>query len=406
MAKRQLSPNLLLILLSVAVFLIFTVIVMLGPLLVDLAKEFRTSVAVTGQLAAATALTWALTALLAGPVSDIYGRRLIILVGLILVIIGTLNSALAWNYSSLLAFRLLTGVGAAVIPPNGIATVVDIFPPERRGKALGWLISAVGLGAAFGIPTVALLTDVGGWRLPFYVLGTVLLILWGILWVWFPRSQTQPGYALTFISHFREVGSKAAFWYLLTANCLMNMVFMGVSSYLPAYLMQIYRMNAGEIALPLMLAGLGVIAGSLIGGRVAGHGHRLTLISISFLVGALVASLVFTTHISAWITVGLSFGTVGLMFVSAPVVVLLLTEFAGQSRATATGMFVVSNQLGVVGGASIGGLMLSLGGFPMVGMFCSAAAATAAVVVRYKVRESAEFIMSTSCGPSKSPEIQ
>jgi predicted MFS family arabinose efflux permease len=407
MAKHQLSPIALLILLLVAVFLAFTVNVMLGPLLVDLAKEFRTSVAVTGQLAAATALTWALTALLMGPMSDIYGRRLIILMGLILMIIGTLSSALAWNYSSLLGFRLLSGVGAAVIPPNSIATVVDIFPPERRGKALGWLISsAVGLGTAFGIPTVTLLTDVGGWRLPFFVLGTVLLILWGTLWVWFPRTRTQPGYALTFISHFREVGSKAVFWYLLTANCLMNMVFMGVSSYLPAYLMQIYRMNAGEIALPLMLAGLGVIAGSLIGGRVAGHRHRLTLISISFLVGTLVASLVFATHISAWITVGLSFSTVGLMIVSSPVAALLLTELAGQSRATATGMFVVSNQLGVVGGASIGGLMLSLGGFPMVGMFCSVAAATAAVVVRYKVRESDEFILSTSCGPSKSPEIQ
>jgi predicted MFS family arabinose efflux permease len=399
MAKHQTSPSLLLMLLSVGVFLNFTVLVMLGPLLVDLAKEFRTSVALTGQLAAATGLTWAPTAFLAGPISDIYGRRLIILMGLILMIIGTLSSALAWNYGSLLAFRLLTGVGAAVIPPNSIATVVDIFPPERRGKALGWLISGVGLGAAFGIPTVALLTDVGGWRLPFYALGTVLLILWGMLWVWFPRSQIESGYASTFISHFREVGSEAVFWYLLTANCLMNMVFMGLSSYLPAYLMQIYRMNAGETALPLMLAGLGVIAGSLMGGRVAGHGHRLRLISVSFLVGALVVSLVFTTHISAWITVGLSFGAVGLMFVSTPVAALLLTELAGQSRATATGMFVVSNQLGVLGGASIGGLMLSLGGFPMVGMFCSAAAAAAAVVVRYKVREPAASFNRKSFKP-------
>jgi len=387
MAKHQLSPNALLIVLSAAVFLTFTVIVMLGPLLVDLAKEFRTSVAVTGQLAAATALTWALTALLAGPMSDTYGRRLIILMGLILMIIGTLSSALAWNYSSLLAFRFLTGVGAAVIGPNSIATVVDIFPLERRGKALGWLISAIGLGTAFGIPTVALLTDVGGWRLPFYVLGTLLLILLGILWVWFPRGQTQPGHALSFVSHFRGVGSKAVFWYLLMANCLMNMVFMVVFTYLAVYLIQIYRMNAGEIAFPLMLTGLGVIAGSLIGGRVAGHRHRLTLISISFFVGGLVASLVFTTHISPWITAGLSFGTVGLLLISSPVTALLLTEWAGKSRATATGMFAVSNQLGIVGGASIGGLMLSLGSFPLVGMFCSATAATAAALVRYKVRE-------------------
>jgi predicted MFS family arabinose efflux permease len=387
MTKHQLSPNALLIFLSATVFLTFTVIVMLGPLLVDLAKEFRTSVAATGQLAAATAFTWALTALIAGPMSDIYGRRLIILMGLMLMIIGILSSALAWNYSSLLAFRLLTGVGAAVIAPNSIATVVDIFPPERRGKSLGWLISSIGLGTAFGTPTVALLSDAGGWRLPFYVLGTLLLILLGILWVWFPRSQTQPGHALSLVSHFRGVGSKAVFWYLLMANCLMNMVFMGVSNYLAVYLIQIYRMNAGEIAFPLMLAGLGVIAGSLIGGRVAGHEHRLALISISFLIGALVALLVFTTHISPWITAGLSFVTVCLLTISGPVTALLLTEWAGKSRATATGMFAVSNQLGIVGGASIGGLMLSLGSFPLIGMFCSVTAATAAALVRFKVQE-------------------
>jgi MFS family permease len=52
-------------------------------------------VAATGQLAAATAFTWALTAILAGPISDIYGRHLIILMGLILMIIGILSSALA-----------------------------------------------------------------------------------------------------------------------------------------------------------------------------------------------------------------------------------------------------------------------------------------------------------------------
>ena len=396
MANPQLSPNALLILLTIATFMSFAVIVMLGPLLVDLAYEFSSSVAVTGQLAAAKAVTWAFTALLSGPLSDKYGRRLIILMGLILMVIGTLSSALAWNFGSLLAFRFLTGLGAAVIGPGSIATVVDIFPPERRGKALGWLISSIGLGTAFGVPIVALVTDVGGWRVPFYILSTLLLILWLILWVWFPRSQTQTGYALTFVSHFKEVGSKAVFWYLLMSNCLMNTAFMGVSNYQAAYLMRIYHLNAGEITLPMMLAGPGVIAGSLIGGRVAGQRYRLTFLSISLFLGGLVASLVFTTQISPWITVGLSFGTVGLLLITSPVMALLLSELAGQSRATATGMFAVSNQFGLMGGASIGGLMLSIGGFPFVGLFCSVAAAIAAIVIRLKVRESPEFTMSTS----------
>ena len=311
--------------------------------------------------------------------------------GLILMVIGTLSSALAWNFSSLLAFRFLTGLGAAVIGPNSIATVVDIFTPERRGKALGWLISSIGLGTAFGVPIVALLSDFGGWRLPFYVLGTLLMILWLILWVWFPRSQTPLGCALNFISHFKEVGSKEVFWYLLMSNCLMNTAFMGVANYQAAYLMRVYHLNAGEIALPMMLAGLGVIAGSLIGGRVAGQRYRLRFLSISLFLGGLAASLVFTTQISPWVTVGLSFGTVGLLLITSPVIVLLLTELAGQSRATATGMFSVSNQFGVMAGASIGGLMLSIGGFPFVGLFCSVAAVIAAIVIRRKVRGSSEF---------------
>jgi predicted MFS family arabinose efflux permease len=69
---------------------------------------------------------------------------------------------------------------------------------------------------------------------------------------------------------------------------------------------------------------------------------------------------------------------------SWPVTAVLLTELAGQSRATATGLFAVSNQLGVVGGASLGGVMLALGGFPWVGMFCLVTAVMAAGVILAK----------------------
>ena len=90
MARPRLPPSALVIFLAIAMFLTFIVIVMLGPLLVDLAKEFRTSVAVTGQLTAATSFTWALTALVAGALSDTYGRRLITLLSLILMAAFTL----------------------------------------------------------------------------------------------------------------------------------------------------------------------------------------------------------------------------------------------------------------------------------------------------------------------------
>ena len=123
--------------LAAALFLTMTVGLMVGPLLVDLATAFHTSVAVTGQLTTATALTWALTAFLAGPVSDTYSRRRMLLFGLLMMVLGTLSAAVAWTYGALVICRCLTGVGAAMIAPNCLATVADLFPPAQRGTAMG-----------------------------------------------------------------------------------------------------------------------------------------------------------------------------------------------------------------------------------------------------------------------------
>lgn len=370
-----------LVCLAAAGFLSMTVWLMLSPLFVELATVFHTSVAVMGQLTAATALTWALTACLAGPVSDTYGRRCVLLTGLMLMTLGTLSTAYAWNYGSLLACRCLTGLGAAMVPPNCLALVADVFPPDRRGPAMGWWSSATGLGIALGIPLVALLTQLGGWRLPFYVIGLLLMLVGGLVWVWCPRQQPQAGSAVPFLAHFRAVGGNAVLWGVLVANGLRVMTFLGMSSYLATYLIHTYRLSAGDTTLPLTVAGFGSIAGSLVGGRVATQTSRLAMVAMACLGGGLGAALVFTLTLSLWTTVMLACGATGLLSLAWTVMAVLLTEVAGPSRATATGLLTVSNQLGALGGAALGGVMLALGSFPLVGLFCLATAATAAVVI-------------------------
>ena len=73
---------------AAAVFLVRASMLMLGPLLVELATDFDTSIAVAGQLAAATFITWGITAPLVGPISDTYGRRPVLLIGLLLMALG------------------------------------------------------------------------------------------------------------------------------------------------------------------------------------------------------------------------------------------------------------------------------------------------------------------------------
>jgi predicted MFS family arabinose efflux permease len=191
---------------------------MLGPLLVALAHEFQTSVALAGQLAAVTAITWGITAPLVGPISDAYGRRPMLLTGLLLMALGILGSALAWNYDVLLAFRLLAGVGAALVPPNGMAMIAEALPPERRGQAFGWFVSASGMGVALGVPLVAVLLGAGGWRLPCVVVGTAVLGIGLLLWLWCPQSPRPPGQALAFFSHYRKLGAHSMVWSMLAAS--------------------------------------------------------------------------------------------------------------------------------------------------------------------------------------------
>jgi predicted MFS family arabinose efflux permease len=177
------------------------------------------------------------------------------------------------------------------------------------------------------------------------------------------------------------VGGQAALWGVLAANGLQVMALRGMSSYLAAYLRHTDHLSAGATALPLMVAGLGLIAGRLVGGRVAGRASRMALVALALVGGGVGAAVVFTTAMSPWATVRLAGGVSGVLPLSWPVTAVLLTELAGQSRATATGLLAVSHQLGVVGGASLGGVMLALGGFPWVGMCGLVTAVLAAGVI-------------------------
>ena len=87
MVYQGASPTVLVALLAAAVFLVRTVDLMLGPLRVALAAAFHTSVPVMGQLAAVINISWGITAPLVGPVSDTYGRRVVGLSGLLLMLL-------------------------------------------------------------------------------------------------------------------------------------------------------------------------------------------------------------------------------------------------------------------------------------------------------------------------------
>ncbi len=139
----------------------------------------------------------------------------------------------------------------------------------------------------------------------------------------------------------------------------------------------------------------------MLGGVIAGRARRLDWLATVSLAGGAVAGLFFALEVSSWVAMALSFGASVLLSISMPVLMTLIMEMAGRSRGTAGGMFATSNQLGSVLGASVGGLVLSLGGFPAVGLLCLAAMGLSAAVVRLKMRDSVAFQWEVSLRESQ-----
>jgi len=354
---------------------------MLAPLLVDIAVEFDVSVAVAGQVGTATFAAWAISVVSVGPLSDSLGRRPVALAGLSLLAVGVLASAFAPNLETLMVTRVVTGLGGGMIPPNGMAAVVDVVPPARLARAVGTLISFTTLSAVIGVPAVALMADVGSWRLPFLVIGFLLTACIALNWFWFPKNEATKPRTFTFFSRYRDLLALPVLRAILAANLAQRIAYMAIFSYLATYLIDDYGVSVSAVAIPLGLVGIGGVVGSYIGGTVATRPDRMSLIAASAIGGGVAAATLFSGDLPVWAVVAIATVSIALLSLPWTVMIAVCTEISGNSRATGVGLVGVSNQTGAVGGAALGGLLLAVSGFPGIGYLCLGAVVLSAVVI-------------------------
>jgi EmrB/QacA subfamily drug resistance transporter len=105
----------------------------------------------------------------AGRLADIMGRRRTFVAGVAAFVVFSLLASMAWSVISLVALRILQGVGAAMILSTGVAIVTDVFPRAERGKAMGILVACVYLGLSVGPLVGGFMTDLAGWRSVFFL---------------------------------------------------------------------------------------------------------------------------------------------------------------------------------------------------------------------------------------------
>jgi EmrB/QacA subfamily drug resistance transporter len=146
----------------------------------------------------ALVLTWVATSyLLAAAVSlvpfgrlaDIYGRKKIFSFGIVIFTVASFLCAVAFSSTTLIVFRIIQGIGSAMIFATGIAILTSVFPHRERGKVLGINVAAVYVGLSAGPFLGGFLTQHFSWRSVFLVnvpMGVIIiaLLMWKLKEEW------------------------------------------------------------------------------------------------------------------------------------------------------------------------------------------------------------------------------
>ena len=104
-----------------------------------------------------------------GKASDLYGRKRIVVFGVVLFLVASALCGLSQNTGQLIAFRVLQGAGSASLFTSAFAVVADLFPPSERGKYTGLFGAVFAVSSLVGPLLGGFITDLFGWHWVFFI---------------------------------------------------------------------------------------------------------------------------------------------------------------------------------------------------------------------------------------------
>ncbi|MEU3784877.1 MFS transporter [Streptomyces sp900129855] len=162
------------------------------PIVPELPKLLDAPASDTAWAVTATLLAAAVATPVMGRLGDMYGKRRMLLVSLLMLIAGSVTAALSDGLAPMIVGRALQGLASGVIP-LGISIMRDELPAERLGSATALMSASLGIGGALGLPAAALIADHFDWHMLFWTsaaLGAVALLLVPLI---VPESKVRTG---------------------------------------------------------------------------------------------------------------------------------------------------------------------------------------------------------------------
>ncbi|MCL7411726.1 MAG: MFS transporter [Methanosarcinaceae archaeon] len=351
------------LLLSVGTFCVFLAMLSLIPLLPIVSEELNISKSSLGWVAGVFMICMAFLQIPFGLLSDKFGRKKIIIVGILVFGVGVAMLSISHSFAALLVARAISGSGAAMFFQASFTMVGDMYDFHERGKGMGILAAATGLGTVSGYSVGGVLGELYGWRIVFIWLAAFALIVSMLsLMLHETRPQSQEEHRLGKLLYLSlDLFRTRTIMFATFVGMLCMMAVVGASYVLPFFALDsgISTASTGLLFIPYAIT-------SSFGASSCGWlsdivGRKKPLVAVTLLGG--IALLLFShVPISPWL-IAINFAFVGLCF--GPVVTLSTTILVDEVvktdtriLATTMGTFNMVRWLGGALGPVLGGVFL------------------------------------------------
>ncbi len=267
------------------------------PSLPGMARDFGVDYAVMQLSVSAYIAASAVLQLLAGPISDRFGRRPVVLGALVVFLLATLGTLLAPTAGSFLLFRLIqAAVAVCMLVPR--AVVRDMFDGDRAASMIGYVTMGMAVVPMLAPVAGGLVDEALGWRANFAIMGLLGLIVLALAYRDMGETVRDGGLPLRDqIANYPELARSVRFWGYCLSATLSSGCFFAYLGGAPFVGERIFGLSPAEVGYYFAAPSIGYLTGNFLSGRYSGAWglNRMILIGATIcclaLAGALLADL-------------------------------------------------------------------------------------------------------------------
>jgi len=264
--------------------------ILTGLLLIEISSTFNVNVGVAAQMRTVASTISMIFAIVLATLSVRMQAKTLMSIGLGLQIVSVIGCVLSPSLNMLILSYSFTGFASAIIGPMSLTLIGENLTIEKRGKAIGWIMTGAALSYVIGAPIINTISDIGGWRLSFlgYVAPAAAMSLI-LIWVSIPfKERSYPSRALGFFSGFREVLGNSSAISCMIGNALMNASYQAVIYFSSSFYRQIFQISKAYASVLIIGSALSFTFGSQVGGRLVNRYGRKTITLIPACISGLI----------------------------------------------------------------------------------------------------------------------